>query len=691
MAAYVTLGEAAELEGIGYDTMQKKVRRLPEKFQVITDQRESGGREQVMVAVSSLSKKARTAWRDREKLKETAGDPGQEETEPDQMPWYATVDQDWFMENHKKEWYKAVELGNIVREFMDYADRGKSEYAEDFAQERLGKGKRTLYRYVEAYREAEAWADRLHKKDGCSYDCFKVMCLCRKPKEAGNFPSFTPEVKQAIKNIWFNRDFARNQGTKEMLYDKLTALKEINGWEKIPSYQSVARFINHLMDDENMRNAWYLASRGEREYRNKIMTKGERNTKDLRVMEVVMGDEHTFDCWVADTLPNGRVSAIKPRLVAWVDIRSRMILGDIICRDPNSESLKKSLSKLLYHDACSVPRYIYIDNGKDYTAKEMTGYDRNDRQRAEFDDVMQGFYRSVGIEDYHRALPYYAWTKGQVERFFRTVCDRFTRWITSYTGTLTGSRTFAKVDKDIKGMLSRGELMTKEEFYGLWTKWLHEDYAVRKHSGLTRQGEEYTTPASCFENAERYMKACPPKSFMSVVMLKSENRLVRNTGIRLEGLTYMSEDLCAYIGRKVDVKYDPHDMQTLYVFYKGKQVCKAYAQEFLDFASPHGVEQKALKELMGRQKNQLRRDREILRENNIPFEELNEQYVGLNEVTGGISLMEGKKPKKANVVQLPEDRTYRNGFRAGKKEESGGENEYIRKKAEDAMKELRAL
>ena len=35
-----------------------------------------------------------------------------------------------------------------------------------------------------------------------------------------------------------------------------------------------------------MKNAWYLASRGEREYKNKVMVKAERNTKDLRVMEL---------------------------------------------------------------------------------------------------------------------------------------------------------------------------------------------------------------------------------------------------------------------------------------------------------------------------------------------------------------------------------------------------------------------
>ncbi len=622
--AYVTLNEAAKLEGIGYDTMQKKVKRAPERFSVMMGQHGGGGKELVMVAVSSLSRKARTAWKERERLKDLAGSPDLETGEGAAVPWYVSEDVDWFIENHRSEWYKAMELGNIVREFMAYDEKGRTEYAETFAQERLGKGKRTLYRYVKSYMEAEAWADRLHKQDGGSYDFFKVLCLCRKPKEAGTFPSFTPEVRQAIKNIWFNPGFAQNQGTREMLYEKLTALKNINKWEKIPSYQSVARYINYLMEDENMKNAWYLASRGEREYRNKVMVKGERSTKDLKVMEVVMGDEHTFDCWVAYTLPNGRVTAIKPHLAAWVDIKSRMILGDVMCKDANSDILKQSILKMLYHDAGSVPQYIYIDNGKDFTSKGMTGYARNDRRREAghadegrrpaFDDSAKGFYRAIGIVDHHRALPYYAWTKGQIERFFGTVCSQFTKWFTSYTGTLTGSKTFAKVEKDVKGMLERGELLTMEEFYAEWTEWLHNVYMVKPHGGLKRQGEEFSTPKGCFENAERYEKALPPKSYATLLMMKSERRFVRNVGIQMEGLSYMSDELCAYINSYVDVKYDPHDMKTIYVFKNGKQVCEAYAQELLVFASENGVEQKALKEHLRRQKRQIQQDKEILKD-----------------------------------------------------------------------------
>ena len=102
--AYVTLNEAAELENVGYETMKKRVQRTPKKFHVTMEQREGGGKELVMVAVSSLSKKARTAWKEREKLKEVAGDPVQEAEEKAEKPWYIVEDVDWFIEKHNSEW-----------------------------------------------------------------------------------------------------------------------------------------------------------------------------------------------------------------------------------------------------------------------------------------------------------------------------------------------------------------------------------------------------------------------------------------------------------------------------------------------------------------------------------------------------------------------------------------------------------
>lgn len=319
----------------------------------------------------------------------------------------------------------------------------------------------------------------------------------------------------------------------------------------------------------------------------------------------------------------------------------------------------------------------------------MTGRDRNDRSGMDFDDTTKGFYKSIGIKDDHRALPYEPWSKGQIERFFRTVCNRFTKWFKSYTGTLTGSKTSDKVTKDIKRMCENGELLTMEEFYEEWHKWLTEVYMHTEHGGLKKAKETHKTPYDCFMNEERYFKAAPPKSYATLLMMKSENVLVRNIGIVRWGFEYRSDELCDYIGRKMDIKYDPDDMSTLYVFDKnGKKVCEAYCQELLQVAPK--VSQKALEEHLKMQKRQQKRDRERLEEARIPFEEINEQYVGFNETTGGIELMKGKQKQKGKVIAMPEDRTYSQGFRADKREETE-DSSYMSNKAESALRKLRAM
>ena len=690
---YVTLNEAAELEGIGYDTMQKRVRRTPEKYHVKMEQRDSGGRECVVVDVFALSKKARDAWKEREKVKEISGGLAADEdgNAAPEMPWYVTGDVDWYREQHKESWYRAMELCNVVREFLEYSEKGRSGYAEKLARERTGKGMRTFYRYVKAYQEAAAWAYQMQQKDGCNYDHLKVLALCRKPKESGTFPSFTPEVRQAIKNIWFNREFAANQGTREMLYEKLKLLKEVNHWEKIPSYQSVARYITYLMEDEGMKNAWYLASHGEREYKNRVMGKALRDATVLMPMEMVMGDEHTFDCWVQYQYPNGKTVPIRPVLVAWIDVRSRMIFGDVICHHANSDILKESLIKLINTPGCGVPMYLLIDNGKDYTAKAMTGVARSVRSipGSDYIDATGGFYSQLGIECVHRALPYQPWTKTQVERFFGGVCSRFSKWFTSYTGTLTGSRTDAMIPKDIQRMCGRGELLTLDEFYGKWEEWLHGKYETGVHRGLKDAGEAWTTPLGLFEHEERYYKPAPPKSAQIAFMYREDNVRIYNYGFRRYGKVYDHPALRTHIGETLSIRYDRHDVSTVFVLGRDQKViCAAGCRELLAFGTH--VSEEALMKHIRDQNRQLREDRERLREANVPFEEMNGQYVGFSSFAGGIDLMAAKKQGKGKVVAMPLDQAYRGGLRPGK-QETDGASEYISRKAEDALQALRAL
>ena len=340
---FITLEEAAAFEGITYEAMKKRVQRSPKQHNVKSQAREGGGKDQVLISTSSLSAKARKAWRAAQKVEgsEVIIDKRAQEA----VPWYVT------------------------------ADLNQYTYALG-----LGISPQSLYRYMKNVLEANAWALKLEKEDGKSRDYFRALALCRKPKETGTFPSLTDEQKAIIENIWFDKRFAANLGTIEMLYERFELEAERREWEEYPSVKTVARYIKFLMGQRGAESARFLAANGTREWKNKRMMKGKRDATSLQVMEYVVGDEHTFDFWVQWTAPNGKIKAVRPKLVAWLDMRSRAIIGDVACVNANSQTLKESLVKMIYSNPGGVPHILHVDNGKDYTAKAMTGQNRKHRK-----------------------------------------------------------------------------------------------------------------------------------------------------------------------------------------------------------------------------------------------------------------------------------------------------------------------
>jgi hypothetical protein len=686
---YVTLEEAAAFEGITYDTMQKRIKRSPMAFKTKSQPRDCGGKEHIMVSVASLSAKAKKAHKAAQKI--DGRDVIIEQKTVSSIPWYMEIDLNHFIETHKKQYYEAVELAKRVQEYIDYSGPDRTAFADRFALS-LAVSTPTLYRYVTSVLEANAWALRLEKGDGKNREYFRALSLCRKPKEVGSFPSLTNEQKAVIENIWFDKHFAANLGTIEMLYEKFEEIAEVRSWEGYPSIKTVARYIKHLMDQPGAESARYLAANGSRDWKNKKMLKAKRDATTLEVMEYVIGDEHTFDFWVQVTLPNGKIKAVRPHLAAWLDMKSRTILGDVACINANNQTLKESLVKMIYseNEPGGVPKILHIDNGKDYTAKTLTGQSRTQRNiDFQFDSETIGFYQSIGIQEVGRSLPYQPWDK-PIERLFKTVCDKFSRWFESYTGTLTGSKTYAKRQKDIDKMLERGELLTMGEFFELWTKWKNEKYHTREHRGLKDAGEKWITPIDMFENGPRYEKAAPPREYAAMLLMKADTALVRNQGIQKFGTLYTDYELCHYIGKKVGIKWDIDDVTKLYVYDEtGRRICEAVSAELLQFG-PH-CSQVALEKHLRNQKRQEKEMREILESMTRPYKARFEEEGRPSDAIGKIDLTI-KAKRSSKVVALPNDKEFR-ATAAGKqsKKKNGAGDEFLGKKADDALSRLRAM
>ena len=335
-------------------------------------------------------------------------------------------------------------------------------------------------------------------------------------------------------------------------------------------------------------------------------------------------------------------------------------------------------------------KHVKIE-GKEYTAKAMTGQNRKHRKidlDFAFDSETVGFYQSIGIQEVGRSLPYQPWDK-PIERFFSTVCSKFSKWFESYTGTLTGSKTYAKRQKDIDQMLERGELLTMEEFFEVWTEWKNTKYHTRKHRGLSDAGEKWVTPIEMFENGPRYEKAAPPREYAAMLLMKAATARVTNQGINKFGTLYTDTELAYYVNQKVNIKWDIDDVTKLYVYdMDGKKICEAVSAELLAFG-PH-CSQAALEKHLRDQKRNEREVREYLEERVRPYELRLEDGARPSDAVGMIDLTIKATPSQ-KLVSLPKDRMFRSEQASKASRKKVTDDTFLNAKGDKALSLLRAM
>lgn len=677
---FISLKDAAVFEGTDYHTLYRRMQRNPNQYETKTQAREAGGKDQVLISVTSLSAKARRAWRAARKTegRELVMD-SRKGTAP---PWYVTADLNEYIAKHEAEYKAAVESAAEVQRFILYDGPEKRADVAARLAERLGISVQSLYRHQAEVLEASAWAMRLEREDGADHSYFRILALCRKPREKDAFPSLTAEQRAIIENIWFGGGFVENQSPLTELYRVFEEQAAARGWAEWPSARTVNRYVKYLMSLPAAQSAHYLAENGFQAWENAMQVKGKRDASTLAVMEYVVADAHTFDVWVEYTAANGKKKAIRPVGVMWEDMKTRRLVGVVICEHSNTQVVKQSFVKMCYETG-TAPKHAHMDNGKDFANWETLGQNRKVRamQLEAMDAELTGFYRALGTEAWSRSLPYKPWDK-PIERAFKTFCMRFSKKFASYVGTLTGSRTSAKIDKPIQKMLERGELLTLEEFYDIFTRFLNEWYDTHKHRGLKDAGEKWTTPLSLWENAEHYEKALPPKEYALMLMMKPARAKVMNQGIYRFNTLYTAPELGLYIKKWVNIRWDPEDMTRLYVYAEdGKKVCEAYSAELLQFGGK--VDQEQLAELFKRKKHNEREVRQFLEDMRTPPELRTGE--GSPAVVGALDLTIGHK-RKDKVIALPADKEFRGEMAAKRKSESS----FLETKGEAALERLMA-
>jgi len=238
--------------------------------------------------------------------------------------------------------------------------------------------------------------------------------------------------------------------------------------------------------------------------------------------------EHVNDCWQSDTSdgPYITIDGQKKRakLIMFIDDKSRMITGfDFFFNDTalNMQSVLKKAVKTY-----GIPKKLFVDNGGPYSNKQLSL-----------------ICASLGIILIN-AKPYSPESKAKIERSFRTIKDgwmRCTDW--------NDFKTLEDVKKSLKDFM-------------------YNNYINKKHSSTNE------TPNERWHNEYDLVNYKKEEDVDKMFLQRVKRKVRKDMTIKLENTYY--EVPFKYVGKTIDFRYDPEDLDEIYVFdnEEQKEACK---------------------------------------------------------------------------------------------------------------------
>ena len=220
-----------------------------------------------------------------------------------------------------------------------------------------------------------------------------------------------------------------------------------------------------------------------------------------------------------------------------IDDATRYVVAAKFYNNMTSEIIEDSLRNAVM--SYGLPDAIYFDNGKQYRNKWI-----------------KDICAKLGIRLIF-TKPFSPEAKGKVEAFNRTIGSFFAEAAIEQPKTLA----------DLNHLLDI---------------WLSEHYHKKPHSSLNGR-----SPEVMFKSDSRPLKF-PSAETLKNVFLHNEVRNVDKTGcFKLRGKNY--EAGMEYIGKKVEIRYDPHfldEVEVLYPGFEAKRVSKVQISEFCGTQRP---------------------------------------------------------------------------------------------------------
>ena len=230
------------------------------------------------------------------------------------------------------------------------------------------------------------------------------------------------------------------------------------------------------------------------------------------------------DLWIGDFLHGPQIRTghrtAKAILCAILDDHSRLVVGQAFSTSETINPLTVVLKEALL--TYGTPKRLYVDNGPSFSS-----------------ELLARSCALAGISLIH-SKPYDSPSRGKIERFFRTVRERF----------LAGLK----------------ESLTLEDLNQAFGLWLQEDYHHKFHTGIGESPTDRYHTSTGRVPIRRLSRA----ELDEIFLIRYERVVNNDATISFKGALY--EVPTAYIRQRIEIRHPVDDPEELYLYDNGVRV-----------------------------------------------------------------------------------------------------------------------
>lgn len=360
-------------------------------------------------------------------------------------------------------------------------------------------------------------------------------------------------------------DFLRLEAPAfETCYDRLSRLAAEKQWT-IPSAKTLKRRI-----DREFPAAVQTLMRKGRDEAARIYPHQRRNRTHFAPIEAVNADGHKFDVFVR--FEDGTIT--RPMMIGFQDLYSGAVLAHRIDRSENKEMVRLAFADVV--TTWGIPDKAWLDNGRAFASKWLTGRIANRYRFKVKDEEPEGIFKALGVE-IHWTTPYHGQSK-PIERAWRTMCEEISKH-PAFAGAYTGNSPDAKPENYGSRAIPIADFRAR-----VAAEIIAHNARSGRRSAAARGRSFIETLQESLPNA--LVRRATTEQRRMLLMAAELVTVRKPTGeIELMGTRYWADALVDLMGEKVTVRFDPQRLADPIAVYTrdNRFVCEAEAIEDVRF------------------------------------------------------------------------------------------------------------